>query len=88
MIRYGLANDKGLLGFETTSNDMADFCVSVSYELEPPEYAHNVWLVDTYEKAAIVAGRSTPWFNARYETPENNFVGNCRVVKLKIEVVE
>ena len=71
-----------LMGFSSTNNDDSNFCSEVSYYIST--YNQNVWVVydrSIAEKAAIT---NTPWYNADYETPQNEFVGQLEVVELGV----
>lgn len=68
MKKYSLLNKKTQKLVEyTTSPNTGEFCVDVEFTL--CENGEQVWLVDSYETAKSVHRTPTPWYNARYETP-------------------
>jgi hypothetical protein len=71
---YGIRHKKTKrpLGFSTSSNDGADLCVNVSFELDgfAGISTSNVWLVTERSNAENVFTNDTPWFNAGYESPK------------------
>jgi hypothetical protein len=75
IIQYGLARKKdGIpLGFQTLSNAGGVFCVDTQTNLVEPEYGEKQWLVPELWQAEWVRTHSTPWYNAGYDTPTNNF---------------
>lgn len=82
---YGLRHKKGgaLLGVYTTSNAGSDCCEGESYHLT--KCADVPWMVKTKLEASYVRMFSTPWYNARYETPINDFKPEeLEVVKIEI----
>ena len=87
---YGLLYipKKKLLGFWASSNNAED-CVDVVVEFELNSYSENVWLVSKKEVAEKAKITNTPWFNANYETPKNEFKAeDLKVVKITMEVEE
>jgi hypothetical protein len=89
-IRYGLRykKDGKLLSIHATSNAGGDFCVSVAYELV--DWGDdNSWLVESPEHAEFVRHNSTPWYNAGYDSPINNYdAKDLQVVRVITEVEE
>lgn len=82
---YGLRRKKTgiLLGVYTTSNAGGDMCGDESYHLT--ECADVPWMVKTKLEASYVRMFSTPWYNAGYETPINDFKPEeLEVVKIEI----
>lgn len=71
-----------LLGFDVESNDGADFCVSMSYEL--CEYSHRIWTTTSEENAIAVANSSSEYYNADYDSLINKYIGRIEVVALTI----
>ena len=87
MIKYGLRvrGTEKVLGVNAQSNDGAEFCGSMAYSLDNHE--DNMWLVDTIENALWVSKNTTPWYNASYDTPINNYVDkDIEVVEVEINV--
>lgn len=83
-IRYGLRykKDGKLLGFETERNPEGSESVSFSYHLSYGE-EDRIWLVESPEHAEFVRQNSTPWYNADYECPMNDFdVEELQVVRV------
>ena len=83
--KYGLwhKKEKKVLGFYTRSNKGADFCGDTTHELCLSN--EKMWLVDNPYQAEYVRNFSTPWYNAGYETPENEFEPEeMEVVKVEI----
>jgi len=84
-IRYGLSYKGKLLGYDTmTSND--DYCVDIEYELD--DTTENVWLVKRKEVAEKAAISTAKWYNATYESPVNRFIGELKVVKVELNIIE
>ena len=86
IILYGLLHlpTNSLLGFTTFANPEDGECVSVAFTLV--NISENVWLVKKMENAEKVRTTNTPWYNASYESPENNFdPKDLKVVKLEVE---
>jgi hypothetical protein len=87
-IMYGIRNKKTgkLLGFETTSNEGAEFCNSVEYSLE--EDSDRPWLVRAPYHARYVLENSAEWYNAGYATPSHTIkkIEDYEVVRVKTEV--
>ena len=84
---YGILHlpTKKLLGFSTLSNCDADCCVDTQFELNL--YSDNVWLVESREKAEKARIKNTPWYNAGYSTPTNEFVPNeLKIVEVILEI--
>ena len=80
---YGLKTRKGeILGYRTAPNPVHADCGVLEVVLEINQ--ENVWLVNSYEKAAFVSGNSTPWYNADHETPSNPYVGECEAFEVEI----
>ena len=70
---YGIRNikTKKSLGFCYSSNNGADFCNDVSFELEGFQCpVNNVWLTINKKNAEKVFEVQTEWYNAGYETPQ------------------
>ena len=89
-IQYGLRHKikKTLLKVQATSNESASLCVSVAYELV--DWSDNpMWLVESPEHAEFVKQHRTPWYNADYDTPINNYdPDELQVVKVTTEIEE
>jgi hypothetical protein len=90
-IMYGLSlNRKGyegeLLHVWSRGNQDDSCSVSVGHELTTDPDCLNVWLVPSLELAKKAAMKSTPWYNASYNTPENRYAGECKVVKVTISM--
>ena len=71
-----------LLGFDVESNNDADFCVSMSYELS--EYSDRIWTTSTVENAIAVANSTAEYYNADYDSPINKYIGQIEIVELSI----
>lgn len=86
VIKYGLRRKKNgkILGYRSESNDGRDFCGDKTYSLSLS--GENMWLVDTPYQAEYVRVYNTPWFNAGYATPENEYDANDLEV-VEVEVV-
>jgi hypothetical protein len=83
-IKYGLRDKKTgkLMGFYTRANPEDCEGVSVTYNLS--KNGETAWLVGTPEHAEYVRLNSTEWYNAGYETPENEYDPNeLEVVKVE-----
>jgi hypothetical protein len=82
---YGLLHKptKSLVGFTTTAGG-EEFCGDVEYSLS--RGADNVWLVPTRKNAEKVANTNTEWYNRGYTSPENDYVGDLKVVEVVMEV--
>jgi len=89
-IQYGLRYKKKgiLLKVQATSNEGRTECVSISHSLV--DWTENpAWLVDSPEHAEFVRQYDTPWYNAEYDTPINNYDANeLEVVKVVTEIEE
>lgn len=72
-----------LMGVTSSSNGDAEFASSTEFSL--CEYAHNVWVVTSRSVAEKAAVTDTPWYNADYDTPGNDYVGKLEVVELAIK---
>lgn len=74
------------VGWTSTSNDGAEFCVSTAYEFETN--SDRVWIVTSVEVAEYARTNSTEWYNAGYETPthERGWVAkDWEVVELMVK---
>lgn len=71
-----------LLGFDVESNNGADFCVSMSYEL--CEYSHRIWTTSSEANAIAVANSTSEYYNADYDSLINKYIGRIEVVALTI----
>ena len=71
-----------LLGFDVESNNDADFCVSMSYELS--EYSDKIWTTTSKENAINVANSTSEYYNADFTSPINKYIGRIEVVELTI----
>ena len=83
IVKYALLHKASgtILGFTTSSNHGAEFSNDTSYYLEKD--SDQQWLVVSPEQAEYVRLNNTPWYNAGYNTPVNNFKPNeLEVVKL------
>ena len=83
---YGLRHKRSgeLLGVYTTSNAGSDCCGEESYHLSTCN-SNIPWMVKTKLEASYVRMFSTPWYNAGYETPINDFKPEeLEVVKIEI----
>lgn len=82
-IGYGLRHIKSgkVLGYCLQSNSGGEFCCSEQHILSDSEY-DRMWIVEDKLTAGYVRMFSTPWYNAGYETPTNNFKSE------ELEVVE
>lgn len=87
---YGIRNKKTkqALGFCYSSNNGADFCNDISFELEGFNYpTNNVWLTINKENAKKVFEVETGWYNADYENPQVP-KGKFSILKKEYEVFE
>ncbi|MCA9748871.1 MAG: hypothetical protein KC414_07175, partial [Romboutsia sp.] len=80
MIFYGLKVKNKILQVNTVANfDTGIGNSGVTFNLKT--YGDAIWLVKTREQAEYVATTKTDWFNAdEYETPINDYTGQCEVV--------
>jgi hypothetical protein len=72
-----------LLSFIDRKNAPID-CVDVTYKLELYTGTSPLWTTSNREIAEGAANNTEKWYNATYETPINDFVGDCEVVELTI----
>ena len=80
---YGIKLNGLPLGFSSSSNEDGEFCCAVAYSLD--KYSDNVWLVKKREHAENAMETNTRWYNANYETPENDYIGkNLEVFEVEI----
>jgi len=89
VVKYGLRNKKTgkLLKYSSESNQGRDFCTDVTYEL--CEWGTNDWLIDSKLTAAYVRENTTEWYNAGYDTPQNDFdKEDLQLVKVTITTEE
>ena len=72
IIKFGLVLKKTgeLVGFTTSPNE-GDDCCGICYELD--DTSDRKWLVDSAEHAEYVRKFTTPWYNAGYDTPINEY---------------
>jgi len=83
--KYGLRlkDTDEVLGYYHESNHGADFAGDTRCHLSTSE--DKMWLVDDKYQAEYVRNFTTPWYNAGYETPMNDFdPDELEVVKVKI----
>lgn len=73
-----------LMGFYASSNGDAEFATDVVYRLTPNSF-NNVWIVKNRNLAVEANKNSAEYYNADYETPHNDYVGECEVVELEIK---
>jgi len=80
---YALRHKKEnrLMGFYTSSNSDGDFCTDVEFCLC---FGENVWVTTDKIQAEYVANTNTKWYNAGFDSPGNEYVGELEVVELKI----
>ena len=86
MKMYGLKFKEadGLLGFYASANPEDSESTAVSYELAA--VGEGIWIVPSKKAAEFVAKNDTPWFNADYSTPMNDYVGKVEVVEVEINI--
>lgn len=70
------------VGFSTRDNGDAEFCVSVSYAFS--EWADQIWVTTSRDVAEKAAATNTEWYNAGFDSPENEYVGALKVVELGV----
>ena len=70
-----------LLGFDVESNNGADFCVSMSYEL--CEYSDRIWTTTSEANAISVANSTSEYYNADYDSPTNKIYWKNRSYRIK-----
>jgi hypothetical protein len=71
---------------EESSNDGADFCYDVQYILSKYQ-DYPIYVADSAEHAEWVRNNNTPWFNATYDSPTNDFKAKeLEVVAVKMIV--
>jgi hypothetical protein len=89
-IQYGIALKKSgaILTFSVRSNEGGDFCGDTQTELQDPNWGGQQWLVDQLWHAEWVRTHSTPWYNASYDTPTNDFKADDLVVVKVTSIVE
>lgn len=85
-IKYGLMYKGELLGWNSSSNGDAEFCLPTQVYLE--DNNDNVWLVNDVKIAEKAANTSVKWYNADYQTPTNDYAGKCKVVKVVMAITE
>lgn len=71
-----------LLGFYTSSNDDMEDCGSTSTRLELNPIFDNVWVVTKRSIAEKATDVNVDWYNAEFDTPQNEYVGQLEVVEL------
>lgn len=71
-----------LLGFDVESNNDADFCVSLSYEL--CEYSDKIWTTTSKSNAIEVANSTSEYYNAEFTSPINKYIGRIEIIELSI----
>lgn len=75
-----------LLGWYTTANEDAQFCVSTSFTIS---FGDIPWLVPLKDWAVQARLAPTKWYNASYETPDHNFKPEeLEVVELNISSID
>jgi hypothetical protein len=85
-VQYGLTVDGELLGYMSVANGPdAEFCVERAYSLHSDE--GQPWLVADLKTAQEVAATSTEWYNAGHDSPENQYVGRCKVARVTVTMV-
>jgi hypothetical protein len=77
-----LKTTKKLIGFITRYNNGADFATDVEFILDA--HVNNVWTINDYKTALSAAETSSEWYNAYYDSPSNDYVGELEVVELKV----
>ena len=84
-VMYGLYSNKHkcLLKFSVTSNPDDGECDPVAFSLNLN--GDQVWLVDKQETAEKVSKASSEWFMASYNSPDNIYAGECKVVAVTVE---
>lgn len=76
-----------ILGVSSSSNAGGHDCHDETYTLSMYEDENIPWIVDDELTAAYVRMFSTPWYNAGYDTPVNDFKPeDLEVIQIEIKV--
>lgn len=84
MFALRFKDTKELVGFTASSNGGAVFACEVCFELGRSTFSDNVWVTTERAAAEFVADHSVEWYNANFNTPMNEFVGQLEVVELMV----
>lgn len=81
---YGLRLNGQLMSVATRQNKPGE-CVEVTHTLVLGA-GDMPWIVEFKDIAEKASGTNTPWYNASYDTPVNNYVGELQVVRLEVDL--
>jgi hypothetical protein len=70
------------VGFRVSSNADGEYCTSEEYILEDSKYSDNIWVVTDRKIAEKAAISTAEWYNAGFNTPRNEYIGQLEVVEL------
>jgi hypothetical protein len=76
-----------LAGFSISSNGDAEFAGDTQISVEKHRsYDEPIWMVCQRVVAEKAAVTDTPWYNAGWNTPSNDYVGEWEVVEIEITI--
>ena len=87
VVMYGLTLDGQPLGFITSSNGNAEYCVDTQFALD--KTSENIWMATNIKSAMRARNNDIPWYAAGYDTPSNPYVReNTEIVRYTITVTK